>query len=136
MIIRNWKENVSLLSVTDYSKIYRNLSAELERGDLFLALGKVLHPISNVVLNHDYDTDTMLVARDGYNYSVELDNWTTAEFAKVKSVLAELREMKISTYNNKMRIWESETNFLSALEMYCRLRSRVLLAHSYRVESR
>jgi hypothetical protein len=136
MIVRNWKENVSLLSVADYSKIYRNLSAELERGDLFLALGKVLNPISDVVLNHDYDNDTMLVARNGYNYSVELDNWGTAEFAKVKSVLAELREMKVPTYNNEMRIWESETNFLSALEMYCRLRSRVLLAHSYRVESR
>lgn len=134
--VRNWKANVSLLSVADYSKIYRNLSAELERGDLFLALGKVLNPISDVVLNHDYDNDTILVARNGYNYSVELDNWGTAEFAKVKSVLAELREMKVPTYNNEMRIWESETNFLSALEMYCRLRSRALLAHSYRVESR
>lgn len=137
MKINNWKSNVSLLSVSEYANIYRSLSAQFERGELFLELGKVLNPISNVVLNYDYENDTMLSQKNSeWKYSLELDNWATSEFAKVKSVLAELREMKTPAYNNEMRIWESETNFLSALEMYCRLRSRVLLAHSYRVEQR
>jgi hypothetical protein len=137
MKINNWKSNVSLLSVSEYANIYRSLSAQFERGELFLELGKVLNPISNVVLNYDYENDTMLSQKNSeWKYSLELDNWATSEFAKVKSVLAELREMKTPAYNNEMRIWENETNFLSALEMYCRLRSRVLLAHSYRVEQR
>lgn len=137
MKINTWKSNVSLLSVSEYANIYRSLSAQFERGELFLELGKVLNPISNVVLNYDYENDTMLSQKNSeWKYSLELDNWATSEFAKVKSVLAELREMKTPAYNNEMRIWESETNFLSALEMYCRLRSRVLLAHSYRVEQR
>lgn len=137
MKINTWKSNVSLLSVSEYADIYRSLSAQFERGELFLELGKVLNPISNVVLNYDYENDTMLSQKNSeWKYSVEMDNWATSEFAKVKSVLAELREMKTPAYNNEMRIWENETNFLSALEMYCRLRSRVLLAHSYRVEQR
>lgn len=137
MKINTWKSNVSLLSVSEYANIYRSLSAQFERGELFLELGKVLNPISNVVLNYDYENDTMLSQKNSeWKYSLELDNWATSEFAKVKSVLAELREMKTPAYNNEMRIWENETNFLSALEMYCRLRSRVLLAHSYRVEQR
>lgn len=137
MKINTWKSNVSLLSVSEYANIYRSLSAQFERGELFLELGKVLNPISNVVLNYDYENDTMLSQKNSeWKYSLELDNWATSEFVKVKSVLAELREMKTPAYNNEMRIWENETNFLSALEMYCRLRSRVLLAHSYRVEQR
>ena len=137
MKINTWKSNVSLLSVSEYAKIYRSLSAQFERGELFLELGKVLNPISNVVLNYDYENDTMLSQKNSeWKYSLELDNWATSEFVKVKSVLAELREMEIPAYNNEMRIWESETNFLSALAMYCRLRNRVLLAHSYRVEQR
>ena len=137
MKINTWKSNVSLLSVSEYANIYRSLSAQFERNELFLELGKVLNPISNVVLNYDYENDTMLSQKNSeWKYSLELDNWATSEFAKVKSVLAELREMKTPAYNNEMRIWENETNFLSALEMYCRLRSRVLLAHSYRVEQR
>lgn len=136
MKINNWKSNVSVLSVSDYRKIYSAWSAEFERGELASKIHNLIHPITDVYLNPDYDNDTMLVAKNGYRYSVEMDNWGTSEFANVKSVIAELREMEITSYQSGDNIWESETKFLGYLKMCLTLRSRSLLAHSYRVEQR
>jgi hypothetical protein len=93
-------------------------------------------PITRVYLNHA-DSDTLLPQKNSdWKYSVEMDNWGTSEFANVKSVLAELREMEIPSHKNTNLVWDSETNFLSFLQMCLVLRSRALLAHSYRVEKR
>jgi hypothetical protein len=136
MKINNYKANVSVLSVSDYRKLYAEMSSQLERGELSSAIHKLVMPITNVYLNPDYENDNFLVAKNGYRYSVEMDNWGTREFANVKSVLAELVEMDIPSHRNTDRTWESETNFLAFLKMCCVLRSRALLAHSYRVEQR
>lgn len=136
MKINNYKANVSVLSVSVYRKLYAEMSSQLERGELSSAIHKLVMPITDVYLNPDYENDNFLVAKNGYRYSVEMDNWGITEFANVKSVLAELDEMGIPNHENTNRIWESETNFLSFLKMCCVLRSRALLAHSYRVEQR
>ena len=137
MKINNWKENVSVLSLSDYRKIYSAWSAEFERGELGSKIHNLIHPITDVYLNYDYEKDTMLSQKNSeWKYSVECDNWATSEFANVKSVLAELREMEIPSYQSGDLIWENETKFLGYLKMCCVLRSRALLAHSYRVEQR
>jgi hypothetical protein len=136
MKINNYKANVSVLSVSVYRKLYAEMSSQFERGELSSAIHKLVMPITDVYLNPDYENDNFLVAKNGYRYSVEMDNWGTTEFANVKSVLAELREMEIPNHQNTNLIWESETNFLAFLKMCCVLRSRALLAHSYRVEQR
>lgn len=136
MKINNYKANVSVLSVSDYRKLYAEMSSQLSVGELSSAIHKLVMPITNVYLNPDYENDNFLVAKNGYRYSVEMDNWGTREFANVKSVLAELVEMDIPSHRNTDRTWESETNFLAFLKMCCVLRSRALLAHSYRVEQR
>jgi hypothetical protein len=137
MKINTWKSNVSVLSVSDYRKIYSAWSAEFERGELGSKIHNLIHPITDVYLNYDYEKDTMLSQKNSeWKYSVECDNWATSEFANVKSVLAELREMEIPSYQSGDLIWENETKFLGYLKMCCVLRSRALLAHSYRVEQR
>lgn len=136
MKINTWKSNVSVLSVSDYRKIYSAWSAEFERGELGSKLHNLVHPITDVYLN-SADSDTMLPQKNSeWKYSVEMDNWATSEFVKVKSVLAELREMEIPSHQNTNLVWETETNFLSYLQMCLVLRSRSLLAHSWRVEQR
>jgi hypothetical protein len=136
MKINNYKANVSVLPVSVYRKLYAEMSSQFERGELSLAIHKLIHPITDVYLNPDYENDNFLVAKNGYRYSVEMDNWATSEFANVKSVLAELREMEIPSYQSGDLIWENETKFLGYLRMCLTLRSRALLAHSYRVEQR
>ena len=137
MKINTWKSNVSVLSVSDYRKIYSAWSAEFERGELGSKIHNLLMPITDVYLNYDYENDTMLSQKNSeWKYSAECDAWAMSEFAKVKSVLAELREMEIPSHQNTNLVWENETNFLAFLKMCCVLRSRVLLAHSYRVEQR
>lgn len=136
MKINTWKDNVSVLSVSDYRKIYSAWSAEFERGELSSKIHKLVMPITDVYLNYA-DSDTLLPQKNSeWNYSVECDNWATSEFANVKSVLAELREMEIPSHKNTNLVWETETNFLAFLQMCLVLRSRALLAHSYRVEKR
>jgi hypothetical protein len=136
MKINNWKENVSVLSLSDYRKIYAELSSQFERGELNTKLSNLVMPITRVYLNHA-EGDTLLPQKNSdWKYSVEMDNWGTREFANVKNLLAELYEYKVPNYSNEMRTWESETNFLAFLKMCCVLRSRALLAHSYRVEQR
>jgi hypothetical protein len=136
MKINNWKENVSVLSLSDYRKIYAELSSQFERGELNTKLSNLVMPITNVYLNHA-ESDTLLPQKNSdWKYSVQMDNWGTREFANVKNLLTELYEYKVPNYSNEMRTWESETNFLALLKMCCVLRSRALLAHSYRVEQR
>jgi hypothetical protein len=136
MKINNWKSNVSVLSVSDYRKIYSVWSSQFERGELGSKIHNLIHPITNVYLNHA-ESDTLLPQKNSeWKYSVEMDNWATSEFANVKSVIAELREMEITSYQSGDVIWESETKFLGYLKMCLTLRYRSLLAHSYRVEQR
>lgn len=135
--INTWKDNVSVLSVSDYRKIYADLSAEFELGELGSKIHNLLHPITDVYLNYDYENDHMLSQKNSeWKYSAECDAWSSNEFTKVKSVLAELREMEIPAYQSEMRIWESENNFLAYLKLVCVLRSRALLANSWRIEGR
>lgn len=136
MKINNYKENVSVLSVSVYRKLFAEMSSQFERNELSSAIHKLVMPISEVYLNPDYENDNFLVAKNGFRYSVEMDNWGTTEFANVKSVLAELREMEIPKYESKNYVWENEINFLAFLKMCCVLRSRALTAHSWRVEQR
>lgn len=134
--IRNYKETQELLSVSEYLAIYRELVADgFERGELYKKIHNLLINLSNVYLNWDKDAE-MLRDKRGNLYQPEMDKWAIAELEKVKSVLAELREMEIPAYQSEMRIWESENNFLAYLKLVCVLRSRSLLAHSWRVEYR
>jgi hypothetical protein len=136
MKINNWKENVSVLSLSDYRKIYSAWSAEFERGELSSKIHNLVIPITRVYLNHA-ESDTLLPQKNNeWKYSVEMDNWGTSEFANVKNLLTELYEYGVPNYSNEMRVWESEKNFLAFVKMCCVLRSRALLAHSYRVEQR
>lgn len=136
MKINNWKSNASVLSISDYRKIYSVWSAEFERGELANKIHNLLMPIKDVYLNHA-ESDTLLPQKNNeWKYSVEMDNWATSEFANVKSVLAELSEMGIPTHKNTNLVWETETNFLAFLKMCLVLRYRVLLSHSWRVEKR
>ena len=88
MKINNWKSNVSVLSLSDYRKIYSVWSAEFERGELGSKIHNLVMPITNVYLNPDYENDTMLSQKNSeWTYSVEMDNWGTHEFANVKNLL-------------------------------------------------
>ena len=77
----------------------------------------------------------MLTDKNGRMYQPEMDKWAMSEFAKVKSLLAELREMNVPDFTAST-IHQTETEFLSYLEMCLVLRYRPLLAHSWRVEYR
>lgn len=136
MKINNWKSTQSLLSLSDYRKFYATI-AELPSGEKHSAIHNLLINLSNVCLNPDHENDNFLIAKNGYRYSAEMDNWSIGELAKVKNLLAELKELGIPDYSNtNRRTWESETNFLAFLKMECTLRYRPLLANSWRVEQR
>jgi hypothetical protein len=134
--IRNYKETQELLSVSEYLAIYREWVAQgLERGELFTKVHNLLINLSNVYLNWD-NSEPMLTDKRGHSYQIELDKWAIAEFDKVKSVLAELREMNVPEFDTDKGGYKTETDFLSFLKMECSLRYRPLLAHSWRVEYR
>lgn len=135
--IRNYKETQELLSVSEYLAIYREWVAQgISNYDLSKNVHNLLINLSNVYLNYDNSNDEFAIAKNGYRYSVSCDKWALVELAKVKSVLAELREMEIPEYQTEMRVWENEIYFLSFVKMMCVLRYRPLLAHSWRVEHR
>ena len=134
--IRNYKETQDLLSVSEYLAIYREWVANgFERGELASKVHNLLINISNVYLNWDKDAE-MLTDKRGNLYQPEMDKWAIAELDKVKSVLAELREMNIPEFDTSVGGYRNEIEFLSFLKMECVLRYRPLLAHSWRVEYR
>ena len=135
MKINNWKSTQILLSLSDYRKFYATI-AELPIGEKHSAIHNKLINLSNVYLNYDYENDTMLIAKNGNKYSAELDSFAKSEFVKVKNLLDELNELGVKSYSNEMRVSDGETYFLGFLKMECVLRSRVLLAHSWRIEQR
>jgi len=135
MKINNWKSTQILLSLSDYRKFYATI-AELPIGEKHSAIHNKLINLSNVYLNYDYENDTMLIAKNGHKYSAELDSFATSEFVKVKNLLAELNELGVKSYSSDSKVSDGESYFLGFLKMECVLRSRVLLAHSYRIEQR
>jgi hypothetical protein len=135
MKLKIWKETQILLSLSDYRKFYASI-AELPIGEKHSAIHNKLINLSNVYLNYDYENDTMLIAKNGRKYSAELDSFATSEFVKVKNLLDELNELGVKSYSNEMSVSDGETYFLGFLKMECVLRSRVLLAHSWRIEQR
>jgi len=135
MKLKTWKETQILLSLSDYRKFYATI-AELPIGEKHSAIHNKLINLSNVYLNYDYENDTMLIAKNGHKYSAELDSFATSEFVKVKNLLAELNELGVKSYSSDSKVSDGETYFLGFLKMECVLRSRVLLAHSWRVEQR
>ena len=137
MKIRNYKENTMVLdTIADYQKLYADLVANSNGNnlDLFHAVHNAIHPITSTYLNWD-NSEPMLTDKHGRSYQPEMDKWAMAEFAKVKSLLAELREMNVPEFRTSY-FHKTETEFLSYLEMCLVLRYRPLLAHSWRVEYR
>lgn len=135
--INNYKENTMVLdTIADYKKLYAELVANSNGNnlDLFHAVHNTLHPICSTYLNWDKDAE-MLTDKRGNLYQPEMDKWAMAEFAKVKSLLAELREMRVPEFQTSY-FHKTETQFLSYLQMCLVLRYRPLLAHSWRVEYR
>jgi len=135
MKLKTWKETQILLSLSDYRKFYATI-AELPIGEKHSAIHNKLINLSNVYLNYDYENDTMLIAKNGHKYSAELDSFATSEFVKVKNLLDELNELGVKSYSSDSKVSDGESYFLGFLKMECVLRSRVLLAHSWRVEQR
>ncbi len=135
MNYKSWKETQSLLSLSDYRKIYASI-ADLSNFDKSMAIHKLLINLSDVYLNPDYENDTMLTAKNGFRYSAECDAWAIGELAKVKNLLAELNELGVKSYNNESRVSDGESYFLGFLKMECVLRYRPLLANSWRIEIR
>lgn len=137
MQIKTYKENTMVLdTIADYQKLYAELVANSNGNKLglFHAVHNAISPISSVYLNWDNNAE-MLTDKHGRSYQPEMDKWAMAEFAKVKSLLAELRKMSIPQFSNAGS-HKTETEFLSYLEMCLVLRYRPLLAHSWRVEQR
>lgn len=135
--INNYKENTMVLdSVADYQKLYAELVAKTNgvRGELFTAVHNAIHPISTTSLNWD-KSEPLLTAKNGIPYQPAMDTWAMSEFAKVKSLLAELRKMEVPDFSTS-NSHQTEIEFLSYLEMVLVLRYRPLLAHSWRVEYR
>jgi len=135
--IKNYKENTMVLdSVADYQKLYAELVAKTNgvRSELFTAVHNALHPICTTWLNWDR-SEPMLTAKNGIPYQPAMDAWAMSEFAKVKSLLAELRKMDVPEFRTAY-FHQTEAEFLSYLEMCLVLRYRPLLAHSWRVEYR
>jgi hypothetical protein len=135
MKLKTWKETQILLSLSDYRKFYATI-AELPIGEKHSAIHNKLINLSNVYLNYDYENDTMLIAKNGNKYSAELDSFATSEFVKVKNLLDELNALGVKSYSRDSKVSDGENYFLGFLKMECVLRSRVLLAHSWRVEKR
>ena len=135
MKLKTWKETQILLSLSDYRKFYATI-AELPIGEKHSAIHNKLINLSNVYLNYDYENDTMLIAKNGRSYSAELDSFATSEFVKVKNLLDELNALGVKSYSSDSKVSDGESYFLGFLKMECVLRSRVLLAHSWRVEQR
>ena len=134
---KNYKQTQELLSVSEYLAIYREWVAQgLERGELFTKVHNLLINLSNVYLNYDHANDEFATDKKGYQYSVSCDKWSLVELEKVKSVLAELREMNVPEFSTANGGYKTEMDFLSFLKMECVLRYRPLLAHSWRVEYR
>lgn len=137
MKIRNYKETQELLSVSEYLTIYRSLVADNADNKISLsnAVHKLLINLSNVYHNWD-NSEPMLTDKHGRTYQPEMDKWSLAELEKVKSVLAELAEMKVPNFDTGKGGYKTETDFLSFLKMECVLRYRPLLAASWRIEQR
>jgi len=135
MEIKNWKQSQLLLSLSDYRKFYATI-AELPIGEKHSAIHNKLINLSNIYLNYDYENDTMLIAKNGHNYSAECDAFAMSEFDKTKKMLDELNALGVKSYSSNSKVSDGESYFLGFLKMECVLRSRVLLAHSYRVKQR
>jgi len=135
MKLQTWKETQMLLSLSDYRKFYASI-AELPDYEKHSVIHNKLINLSRVILNHA-EGDTLLPQKNSeWRYSAEMDSFAMSEFVKVKNLLAELRELGVPSYHNGMRVSDGETYFLAFLQMECVLRSRPLLAHSWRVEQR
>lgn len=135
MKLQSWKETQTLLSLSDYRKFYASI-AELPNGEKHSAIHNKLINLSRVILNPDYENDTMLTAKNGFTYSAECDSWAMSEFDKVDKLLAELNELGVKSYSTESRVSDGESYFLGFLKMECVLRYRALLANSWRVEKR
>jgi len=136
MKLKTWKETQILLSLSDYRKFYATI-ADLPIGEKHSAIHNKLINLSNVYLNYDYENDTMLSQKNSeWKYSAELDSFATSEFVKVKNLLDELNALGVKSYSNESKVSDGESYFLGFLKMECVLRSRVLLAHSWRIEQR
>ena len=85
-------------------------------------------------MNPDKENDTFAVAKNGYNYSLEMDKWVLVELEKAGKMLDELKD--VQSYSNEMRVQDGESYFLGFLKMEIQLRYRPLLAASWRVETR
>jgi len=136
--IKNYTENVMVLdTIADYQKLYAELVANSNENKLglFHAVHNAIHPITSTYLNWD-NSELILTDKNGRSYQPEMDKWAMSEFAKVKSLLAELREMNVPRFDTAKGGYKTETDFLSYLEMCLVLRYRPLLAHSWRVEYR
>ena len=126
--INNYKENTMVLdSVADYQKLYAELVAKTNgvRGELFTAVHNALHPISSTYLTWD-KSEPLLTAKNGIPYQPAMDTWAMNEFAKVKSLLAELREMDVPDFSTSNSL-QTEIEFLSYLEMVLVLRYKQTL---------
>jgi len=136
MKLKTWKSTQILLSLSDYRKFYASI-AELPISEKHSLIHNKLIGLSTIYLNYDFENDTMLTQKNSeWKYSAECDAFAMSEFAKTKKMLAELDELGVPDYHNGMRVSDGETYFLGFLKMECVLRSRVLLAHSWRIEQR
>ena len=136
MNYKSWKETQSLLSLSDYRKIYASI-AELPNGEKSMAIHNKLINLSKIYLNYDFENDTLLTQKNSdWKYSAECDAFAMSEFDKTKKMLDELNALGVKSYSNESRVSDGESYFLGFLKMECSLRYRALLAHSYRVEQR
>lgn len=133
MEIKNWKQTQELETLDEYKKFYASI-AELPNGEKSMAIHKKLIELSRVWLNPDKENDTFAVAKNGWNYSLEMDKWVLVELEKAGNLLDELKD--VQSYSNEMRVQDGESYFLGFLKMEVQLRYRPLLAASWRVETR
>ena len=130
---KNWKQTQELETLDEYKKFYASI-AELHFGEKSIAIHNKLINLSRVWLNPDYENDTFGIAKNGWDYSIEMDKWVLVELEKAKNLLAELKD--VESYSTEMSVRDGESYFLGFLKMEVQLRYRPLLAASWRVETR
>lgn len=133
MEMKNWKQTQELETLAQYKDFYASI-AELPLGEKSMAIHNKLIDLSRVWLNPDRENDTFAIAKNGWDYSIEMDKWVLVELEKAKNLLDELKD--VESYNNYSRIQDGESYFLGFLKMEVILRYRPLLAASWRVETR
>jgi len=133
MEIKNWKQTQELETLAEYKKFYAEI-AELHFGEKAKLIHNKLINLSRIWLNPDRENDTFAIAKNGWDYSIEMDKWVLVELEKAKNLLAELKD--VESYSNEMSVRDGESYFLGFLKMEVQLRYRPLLAASWRVETR